>query len=59
MINVGKDIFGKLALFQMARNKYGFAGFMLVVAAVLIVAGVLIRERNRGIENATGGVLFY
>ena len=31
----------------MARNKYGFAGFMLVVAAVLIVAGVLIRERKR------------
>ena len=47
MINVGKDIFGKLALFQMARNKYGFAGFMLVVAAVLIVAGVLIREHKR------------
>ena len=31
----------------MARNKYRFAEFMLVATAVLIVAGVLIRERNR------------
>ena len=47
MVNIGKDIFGKLALFQMARNKYGFAGYMFFVTVVLIVTGILIRERKR------------
>ena len=47
MVNIGKDIFGKLALFQMARNKYGFAGYMFFVTIVLIVTGILIRERKQ------------
>lgn len=43
----GKKYFGKLALFQMMEGKYDFAGWMLGVGAVLIVAAILIRERQR------------
>lgn len=43
----GKEYFGKLGLFQMMDGKYDFAGWMLGVGAVLIVAAILIRERQR------------
>lgn len=46
-VNIGKNVFGKLALFQMMKNQYGFAGYMLLGAVLLIVAGILIRERKR------------
>ena len=31
----------------MARNKYGFAEYMFFVTIVLIVTGILIRERKQ------------
>lgn len=43
----GRKYFGKLALFQMMDGNYDFAGWMLLVSAVLIVASVIIRERQK------------
>ena len=38
---------GKLGLFQMMRGEYGFAGWMLAVGILLIVSGILLRERKK------------
>lgn len=44
-VNIGgKNIFGKLALFQMSKEKYGFVGCMMLAALFLIVTGMVIRE---------------
>lgn len=45
VINVGgAKYLGKLALFQMTKGTYDFAGWMYLVAICLIAAGILIRE---------------
>ena len=45
VINVGgAKYLGKLALFQMTKGTYDFAGWMYLVAICLLVAGILIRE---------------
>lgn len=46
-VNIGTDAFGKLALFQMMKNKDGFAVYMLLATALLVIAGIWIRERKR------------
>lgn len=47
VVNIGgRNYFGKLALFQMAKGKYEFAGWMLLASLILVVAGIVIRERK-------------
>jgi hypothetical protein len=44
-VNIGKsDIFGQLALFQMTKGQYDFAGYMLFAAVILVISGIRIRR---------------
>lgn len=44
-INIGAhDKFGQLALFQMTRGEFDFAGWMSLVTVILLAAGIIIRE---------------
>lgn len=44
-VNIGgKNYFGPLALFQMSKGKYGFAGWMLLGTVILLISGIMIRE---------------
>lgn len=47
-VNIGKSkVFGQLALFQMMKGEYDFAGWMFLAAAVLFIAGIVIRESRK------------
>lgn len=52
MVNMGaSNKFKKLGLFQMAKGNYDFTSFMFVIAVVLLLAGIVIREERSKVRG--------